>query len=211
MSERARNGIVLGLVGPVCAGKSEVSRLLRRHGAEIYEADAVVRKLYEQPDVKQAVRRLFGDDVFDETGAVNRTAVATRVFGDSGDAQLRRALTEQIIFPRTGQVMQQSIDSFRARAAPRDVLVLDAPTLIEAGRPDWCDRLLLVTAPLQRRLQWAAARGWPAGEVQRRDAAMLPEAEKRRLADYVIDNTGTLADLGAAVDRLWRQLQQAAP
>lgn len=207
---RSKRGIVLGLVGPVGAGKSEVSRLLQRHGAEIYEADAVVRRLYDQPDVKQAVRELFGDDVFDSSGAVNRTAIAAKIFGAFGDSELRRRLTEEVIFPRTGRVMRARIDEFRARAGPRDVLVLDAPTLVEAGRPEWCDWLVLITALAERRRQWAAARGWPDGEVDRRDASMLPEAEKRRLASFVIENAGTLADLAAAVARIWNELTGSA-
>jgi dephospho-CoA kinase len=149
---------------------------------------------------------MFGDEVFDETGAVNRAAVASKIFGAYGDPELRRSLTEQVIFPRTGPVMRAQIERFHARAAPQDVLVLDAPTLIEAGRPNWCDKILLVTAAPERRREWAEARGWAAGEVERRDAAMLPEVEKRRLADLVIENTGSLADLGASVDRIWKQL-----
>src|SRR5262249_28123129 len=138
LGTRSKHGIILGLVGPVCAGKSEVSRRLKDRGAEIYEADAVVRQLYERADVKQAVRETFGDDVFDASGQVNRGAIAAKIFGAYGDPELRRSLTEEILFPRTGQVLESKIADFRARAGPRDVLVLDAPTLFEAGRAGWC-------------------------------------------------------------------------
>ena len=206
-----KRGIVLGLVGPVCAGKSEVSRRLRELGAEVSEADAIVRQLYEQPDVKAAVRELFGAAVFEPDGSVNRSAIAGRVFDPAGDPDLRRRLTEEVIFPRTGSILRAAIDRFRAAAGSHDVLVLDAPTLIEAGRADWCDEILLVTAPLECRRAWAAARGWPPGELERRDAAMLAESEKRRRARHVIENTGSRADLRVAVDRVWKLLQGHLP
>jgi dephospho-CoA kinase len=202
-----QNGIVLGLIGPVCAGKSEVSRRLRRRGAAIYEADAVVRGLYERPDVQKEVGNLFGASVLHPDGRIDRRAIARRVFGPGGDAEVRRRLTEEIIFPRTGAVLRDAIDRFRAHARLGDVLVVDAPTLLEAGRADCCDRLLLVTAPPERRQEWAMARGWGRDEVAERDAAMIPEAEKRRRADYLIENTGTLDDLDGAADRLWADLR----
>src|SRR2546426_1251911 len=80
-----KRGVVLGLVGSVCAGKSTVGRLLEKRGAGTYQADAVVRALYDQTDVKQAVRVLFGDDVFDVHGAVDRSAIARRIFRPHGD------------------------------------------------------------------------------------------------------------------------------
>jgi dephospho-CoA kinase len=202
-----KRGLVIGLVGPVCAGKSEALRRLRELGAEVYEADAIVRKLYEQSDVKDAVRELFGAEVFEPDGSVNRSAIARRVFGPDGDSNLRRRLTDEVIFPRTGSILRTALDRFRAAAGPHDVLVLDAPTLIEAGRADWCDEILLVTAPTDRRCEWAAARGWPPDELERRDAAMLPESEKRRQAQHVIENSGSLAELRDAVDRVWQVLR----
>ena len=202
----SKRGIVLGLVGPVCAGKTAVARLLQQRGAVIYHADAVVRRLYDQPEVKQAVRELFGNEVFDANGAVNRAAIACRIFGPHGDPELRRSLTEKVIFPRTGQTLRVQIDRFRDQAGPRAVLVVDAPTLFEAGRADWCDRILLVTAPVAQRRQWAAERGWADGELEARDLAMIPEAVKRQRADCVIENAGSLGDLDAAVVQLWDQL-----
>ncbi|MBI3464867.1 MAG: dephospho-CoA kinase [Planctomycetes bacterium] len=199
---------MLGLVGPVCAGKSAVGRLLEQRGARTYPADAVVRALYDQTDVKQAVRALFGDDVFDAHGAVDRAAIARRIFRPHGDPELRRRLTQEVIFPRTGPALRAQIDSFREKAGPHGVLVVDAPTLFEAGRTDWCDRILLVTAPVARRRQWAAERGWTEDDLEARDAAMIPEAEKLRRADYVIENTGGLDDLETTVARLWDQLQR---
>ena len=199
-------GIVVGLVGPVCAGKSEVARLLRQRGAEILDADAIVRELYDSPEVQEEVRRLFGDEVFDAHGQVDRAAIASRIFGPNRDPRKRQELTERIIFPRTGRIVQAHLATFRARAGPADVLVLDAPTLIEAGRKGWCDKILFVTAPVERRNGWAVRRGWDPGEVERRDAAMIPEPRKRLEADLVIENSGDLGKLERSVQEVWDAL-----
>ncbi len=204
---RSKNGIVLGLVGPVCAGKSQVAAQLRALGAEIYEADAIVRGLYDHADVKQSVRELFGNGVIDAKGSINRKAIADRVFQSHEGPELLRKLTEGIIFPRTGVVIRARIEQFRASAGPRDVLVVDAPTLFEAGRADWCDQILFVSAPTERRQDWAASRGWSADDLTRRDAAMIPESEKRRRANHVIENIGSPADLNAAVERVWNSIR----
>jgi dephospho-CoA kinase len=206
MDDRVNHGTVLGLVGPVCTGKSAVSRRLRELGAEVYEADKVVHGLYAEPAVKDAVRALFGDTVFEPSGAISRSAIAAIIFAEGGE-DLKRRLTSEIIFPRTGEILQAELAAFRSRADRGSVFVVDAPTLFEAGRDSWCDQILLVTAPLERRQAWAAARGWPPGELARRDSTMLPEAVKRQRATYVIENTGSPADLVAAVDRLWDQVR----
>ncbi len=205
MDEPLNRGIVLGLVGPVCTGKSTVSRRLRELGAEVYEADRVVHAIYEEPAIKDAVRDLLGDAVFKPSGVVSRSAIADRIFAADG-ADLKRRLMHEIIFPRTGEILQARLAAFRSRAVGGSVFVVDAPTLFEAGRDAWCDQIVLVTAPLERRRAWAAERGWAAGELERRESALLPEAVKRQRATHVIDNTGSPADLVAAVDRVWDSL-----
>lgn len=204
--ERVAGGIVVGLVGSVCAGKSSVARRLREHGAMVYEADAIVRELYERPDVRAEVRSLLGDAVFEPSGAVNRAAIAERVFGPDGSAELRRRLTDEIIFPRTGAELNRRLAEFRAKASRGDVFLVDAPTLFEAGRDSLCDRIIWVTAPIERRREWAMSRGWATDELDRRQAALIPDETKRRHADYIIENSGSLEALNAATDRVWEQL-----
>lgn len=194
MSAQAR--FIVGLIGQICAGKSAVSEAFRRRGARVYDADLSVHAIYRMPEVIEEVRRLFGDGVLDAAGQVDRKAVARIVFSDA--AKLK-ALTETIIFPRTGKMMDREIDAFRRSAAP--ALVLDAPTLIEAGREKVCDVLIFVAAPKEKREQWARQRGWAAGELERRESRLLDEGEKRKRAAAVIENAGTLEDLDCDVGR----------
>jgi len=182
--------IVIGLVGQVCAGKSSVSEAFRKRGARIYSADKAVHEIYKRPDVIEQVKEMFGAAVIDSTGHVDRRALGKIVFAD--EAKLE-ALTSRIIFPRTSEGIRNEIDAFHKSESP--VLLLDAPTLFESGRESMCDRILFVSAPLERRRQWAQARGWPAGELEIRSSRMHDEANKRHKADAVIENNGTLEEL----------------
>ncbi len=196
-------GIVLGLVGQVCSGKSLVARMLEQLGAELFSADECVRQLYERPEVREELVALFGRSVLRSDGSVDRSAIADRVFADPG---LLRRLTSQIIFPRTGKAICARIERFRAGGDGPRLLVLDAPTLFESGRAELCDRILVVTAPDARRQAWSQQRGWPPGELQRRERALLPAETKLARAQFHIHNDMPLNELRRRVVSLWQQL-----
>jgi dephospho-CoA kinase len=196
---------VVGLVGQVCAGKSTVADAFRRRNIPVYDADAHVAELYTQPDVIEAVRKMFGAGVIDAKGTVDRKALAKVVFADA--AKLG-ALTRQIIFPRTGKAIAEAIEEFKASDAP--LLLLDAPTLFESGREGLCSRIVFVGAPLERRKAWAADRGWDSQELERRDARMMNEADKRKRADFIIENAGTPQDVDREVDQIVKKLNQGS-
>ncbi len=197
------SGTVVGLIGLPCSGKSTLRKYLEELGAVAVDADQIVRKLYEDEQVKREVAALLGTQVVRPDGTVDRTAIAERVFRDPS---LLKALTSQIIYPRTGKVLRARIAAFRSNSQPGDVLVLDAPTLLEAGRRDLVDKLIWVEAPEARRTEWAARRGWNREQLKQREAAMLPADQKRALADFVINNAGTLEELREQARRIWQHL-----
>ena len=197
---KIQNRPVIGLIGQVCAGKSTVADAFRRRGAVVYDADMAVRELYTRPETIEQVRKLFGNEVIDNTGQVNRRALAKIVFSDA--AKLEQ-LTTQIVYPRTGEAIKKQIEQFRNSKAP--ALLLDAPTLLESGRDSVCDRIVFVAAPKERREQWAKQRGWESGELQRRESKMIDERTKRSKADVVVDNSGSLDDVNRQVGELWEK------
>ena len=197
MAARRETKLVVGLIGQVCAGKTTVAEAFRQRGAVVYDADREVHELYARAEVVAQVRALCGEGVLDRHGAVDRQALARLVFADP--AQLK-ALTEQVVFPRVREAAAAAIRRFRGAEA--GVLVLDAPTLVEAGQAEVCNQLVFVAAPLARRQQWAAARGWEAGELARREGRLGDEKQKRRAASAVIANDGTPQDLQRRVDEL---------
>jgi dephospho-CoA kinase len=173
---------VVGLTGGIGSGKSEALEAFRRHGAVTLSSDAIVRGLYERPEVVAAVAERFGPEVLAADGTVDRAALAARVFGDDGE---RRAL-EGLLLPLIG------VEFARWRAAQLEagqrLLVHEAPTLFEAGVEDRYDAIVTVTAPVEVRAQRRP-------DAAQRMAAQLPEEEKARRSDFVYENTGSLDDL----------------
>lgn len=190
--------IIVGLVGQVCAGKSAVAEMFRKHHVQVYDADKAVHDLYKRPDVIAEVVKKFGPGILDTKGTIDRKALGKIVFSD---AKKLAQLTREIIFPRTGAQMQAVIDQFRKSRA--NMLVLDAPSLFEAGREYLCNYILHIAAPIERREEWAQKRGWPPGEVRRRESMMIPDSEKRKHADMLLANSGTLEELERRVGRLF--------
>ncbi len=190
---------VLGLVGQVCAGKGTVAEAFRRRGARVIDADRMVHELYGRTEVQAEVRRVFGSEVFDARGQVDRKKLAALVF----DRLERLGELTGILYPRVGAEVRAAKADFERSTDP--ALVLDAPTLFEAGRDRDCDRIVFVAAPMERREEWAARRGWPPGEIARRERRMMNEEEKRSRCHAVIENRGSLEDLDRQVEALWRE------
>jgi len=190
---------VLGLVGQVCAGKGTVAEAFRRRGARVIDADRMVHELYGRAEVQTDVRRAFGAEAFDAKGRVDRRKLAALVF----DRPERLGELTGILYPRVGAEVRVALAEFERSTDP--ALVLDAPTLFEAGRDRDCERIVFVAAPMERREEWAARRGWPPGEIARRERRMMNEEEKRSRCHAVIENRGSLEDLDRHVEALWRE------
>jgi len=197
---------VIGLVGQVCAGKSTVADAFKRRGALVYDADRLVAELYMDRGVVKQVQLMFGNDVVNIDGTVNKRALAQIAFTDP--AQLKR-LTQEIIYPRTGAALDAVLKNFRNSDVP--ALILDAPTLFEAGRSTVCDRVLFVGAPLERRKEWARKRGWDDNELERRERRLNDETAKRRKADAALENSGSVDDLDRQVDDVLKKWSAEAP
>lgn len=194
---------VIGLVGDACAGKSSAAKIFAKLGATVYDADAAVHKIYARPDVIEDVRKMFGDVL--TGGKIDRVKLAAIVFSD---LEKMKALTEQIVFPRTAQEMAEQKAAWLLKT-DSPVLLLDAPTLFEAGRGDDCDKILYLGAPRERRIEWAKARGWSEAELDCRDARLNAyfgtNAHKRERADAVVENDGSLADLEKKIVEVWNR------
>lgn len=190
---------VIGIVGQVCAGKGTVAELLVRRGARVLDADRLVHALYERDDVQEDVRRIFGADVFDAAGRVDRHRLAAVVFGQPG----RLSELTGLLYPRVAVEFRAALAT--AQRSTDAALVLDAPTLFEAGLDGDCDWIVFVAAPRARREAWAAKRNWPPGEIARREHWLKDEHEKRARCHAIIDNGGSLEDLDRRVGELWHR------
>ncbi len=192
---------VIGLTGPVAAGKSTAARLLAAAECHVIDVDALGHLALGHPEVVAAVRRLFGDAVVGPDGRLEHAAVAARVFED--DEALREL--EAIVHPRVREDLADALSHALARR-PRAV-VIDAALLFEGGLDDLCDETVCVDAPATlRRTRARTGRGWSDDEVERREAQQLAADEKRSRASRVLENDGDLAALQRAVQDVLREI-----
>lgn len=190
----------MGLSGGIGSGKSTAARLLEERGAVVIDLDVVAREVIEpgRPGFDAVVTR-FGQEVLGPDGRLDRPALARVVFGEPA----ARADLDAIVHPLVAEETRR-----RIAEAPADaVVVVDVPLLVEAAARGY-DVVVIVEAPEDTRLHRLARRGLSAEDARRRMAAQASDAERRAVADVVLDNSGSRADLEAQVGALWSELQR---
>lgn len=191
----------VGLTGGLASGKSTVGGWLAEAGCEVVDSDRIVADLYRPggPGAR-AVEVLFGAEVLDESGAVDRARLAGRVFSDG----IARRRLEQAIHPL---VHDQFV---RIASAADGIAVLEVPLLVESGMADAFDVVVTVEAPPEERVARAVERGLSAEEARARIAAQVSAEMRRQAADIVIENDGDLDELRAEVETLAARLEEMA-
>jgi dephospho-CoA kinase len=199
----------IGILGGVASGKSQVARLLAELGAGVLDADRGGHEvLANDPDIRQLLVDRWGSTILSADGSINRAAVAARVFaaGDSSpsaDASAEREFLESVLHPRIRALLAEKTADFAREGRP--AVVLDAPLLLEAGWGPLCDLLVLVDAPTELRLARAHQRGWSDEEFFRRESAQMSVDDKRKQAQVVVTNDGSLDSLREAVRDIWQR------
>jgi dephospho-CoA kinase len=192
----------LGLTGGIACGKSTVSAMLVRRGAKLVDADQVAREvvLPGEPALADIVRE-FGQAVLNEDGSLNRSALGSVVFGN----RERLEKLESILHPAIRARMWDMINKY-ADEKPDALIVADIPLLYETGQASLYDAVMVVYVPRQVQLERLMARNsLTAEEAAKRISLQMDIEEKRRLADFVIDNSGTLEDTERQVERFWQE------
>jgi dephospho-CoA kinase len=205
MTPARRRAPVVGLVGGIGSGKSQVAAALAKRGGRVVAGDPLGHAALRQPDIRDRVVARWGPGVLDAAGQVDRRKLGAVVFADPAE---RQAL-EAIVQPWIGRRLREEI-----RAAQRDpavaFVVLDAAVMLEAGWESACDLLVYVHAPRATRLQRVAGqRGWSAAEAAARERAQWPLTVKAARADVALDNSGPPADLEPQLDALLARLRLA--
>jgi dephospho-CoA kinase len=191
--------LTVGLTGGIGSGKSAVSRLLAGHGAVVVDADVLAREVVAPGTLGlAAVAREFGDHLLREDGSLDREALGKIVFTDQEARRRLEGITHPLIRDETGRRFSQ--------APPDSVVVHDVPLLVEAGLAPRYELVLVVEAPRELRLRRLADRGLPRDQAEARMANQASDADRRAVADVLVDNSGTLDDLSNRVDQVWADL-----
>ncbi|WP_350281730.1 dephospho-CoA kinase [Kribbella sp. HUAS MG21] len=187
----------VGLTGGIGSGKSAVSARLAERGAVVIDSDVLAREVVAKgTDGLAEVVAAFGSGVLTAAGELDRPAVGKIVFGD--DAARRKL--EAIIHPRVRARAAEIEDQADADA----IVVHDIPLLVETGQADRFDVVLVVDVPVEVQLRrLTTQRGMDAAEAEQRIASQASREDRLAVADVVVDNSGSLADLDRRVDEVW--------
>ena len=192
----------VGLTGGIGAGKSEVSARLAAQGAVVIDADAIAREVVEPGTEGLAeVVEAFGPEVLLPDGTLDRPRLGEIVFADP---ELRGKLNE-IIHPRVGARMAE----LEREAGPASIVVHDVPLIAESGRADAYDLVVVVDVPPRVQMdRLVRRRGMTREQAEARMAAQASREQRLAIADIVIDNSGSLAELDRQVGDLWSELRR---
>ncbi len=195
--------LVIGVVGGICSGKSTVARMFGQLGAVVLDADAAAGDVLARKEIRDAIRVRWGEGVFDDDGTLNRAAVSRIIFGDDSHSARERAFLEGLVHPQVRETFEAAISECRLRGVP--AVVLDVPLLVEAGWHTACDVIVYISSAPGDRQRRAAERGWPPGELARREATQWAVAQKQSCTDAEIDNARPLREVAVQVQQLWQQ------
>ena len=194
------------LTGGIGSGKSSVSALLAGHGACTLDLDEVGHDVLADEDVRERLVGRFGQGILADDGSIDRPALAKRAFATAADTADLNAITHPAILERAWGILEQ----MRQRGC--EVAIVEASAyegpggafdpLVEAA-----DGVIVVTAPVQVRIDRAAERGAKREDVAMRIERQPSDAQRQAWGTCFIDNSGTLAQLDGRVDELWAQME----
>ena len=194
---------LIGLTGGIASGKSTVAAILKRLGAAIVDADALAREVVEPgQDAWKNIVDAFGAEVLQADQTLDRQRLRATIFNNPA----ARKTLEAIIHPRVRSLAEERIRQHAA--AGYEIVVYEVPLLFEGNLHEWLRPVILVAcdaAIQKRRLQQRD--GLDVEAAQKHIDAQMSLAEKRRLADYVVENDGSLEDLERQVQEVLDQIK----
>jgi len=200
----------VGLTGGVACGKSVVAKMFSDLGGRIIYADKIAHDLYQpgQPVYEELIKR-FGHEIVKPDGEIDRARLAALAFDNGRVEELNK-----IVHPAVVRRQEQLMYEISVRE-PNAVVMVEAALIFEAGVKNRFAKMVVVTCrPDQKITRYAGRAGLDetaaSAEVQRRSRAQLPDEEKMRRADYVIDNSGSLERTRRQVERVYAELKVLA-
>jgi dephospho-CoA kinase len=194
----------VGLTGGLASGKSFVGGTLHSLGCHLIKADELGHEvLMPGGEAYNAAIAAFGREILDEDGAINRRRLATRVFTDSGLLARLNAIVHPAVFRR-----EDALTAEIQAAEPGAIVVVEAAILVETGTYKRYDRLIVAVCTREQEIARAMKRdGVTREEAEARLARQLPLEEKVRLADYVVDTSGSKENTVVQVREVYRSLR----
>ena len=201
----------VALTGGIACGKTTVARMFERRGARIAFADELAKEMLRPGNAAyDEVVRVFGRDILQPSGEIDRAALAAKAFATPPRIEeLNRILHPAVVAHQNAWMADVG------RADPHAVAIVEAALIFEAGAAPHFDKIVVVTCrPEQKPERFAARHAMPIeaarNEVERRSRSQIPDAEKVSRADFVIDNSASVTETERQVEQVWQQLKALA-
>lgn len=209
----------VGLTGGMACGKSTVAEMFARRGAHVAFADKIAHELMQPGQaVYEQIVAVFGREILSSDGSIDRARLAQAAFGvapgSSPAGPSRVAELNTIVHPAVIRRQEEWMDEV-GRSDPNAVAIVEAALIFEAGVGGRFDKVVVVACDAEKKVERFALRARlgldeARREVERRSAAQLPDEEKARRADYVIENSGLLQETEQQVERVFAELKREA-
>ena len=181
---------IIGILGGVGSGKSAVAAEFSELGCGVVDDDKIAHELLDQPEVREQVVALLGNEVLGSQGRINRGKVADIVFGDSEKLEKLTKILHPLVLERTEELIEQYNQDNRIKA-----IVLDMPLLVEVGWEKRCDKLIFVDCDEKIRENRAKNKGFEKNHIKNRENFQISLDKKKRIADNTIDNNSDFSAL----------------
>jgi len=193
---------VIGLTGPIGAGKTLVGSMLRELGCAVINADDLAKEILSEPRGVEFVRNQLGATCVRTDGTLDRKAIAEMIFSRPE----KKKQIEDHIYPVLHERQNRLMAAYQADPAVK-AIVIESPLLIETGLKSLCDRVILVVAEVRlRRKRVAAYRRWSPDELVRREKFFLPIHLKQSIADDILVNNSTIDACRQQVKKAFSQM-----
>ncbi len=198
--------LIVGLTGGVASGKTAVSRVLREEGAYIIDADQIARELVQpRKPAWNEIIRAFGKEILQEDGSIHRKKLADKIFTDPE----QRKVLNRILHPRIKEEIDRRAKEI-VQKDPKAIVVIDAPLLVELGMHHKVDRLIVVTSTQMQQMERLKKRdGRSREEALKLFSSQMLVEEKRKLADFVIQNEGSLEKMKKRAKEVFKELKRS--
>ncbi|MGI6632790.1 MAG: dephospho-CoA kinase [Bacillota bacterium] len=200
---------VIGLTGGIASGKSTVSSMLSELGAVIIDADRLTREVQSPSSgALEEIRTAFGDEVILPDGSLDRRKLAEVVFRDRDALELLGSIIHPRVIARTEELLREMQSAALEEGRVR-IVVVDAPLLLEAGVDRITDEVWVVALCRDEQVRRLMKReGYTRDEALSRIDSQMPLEEKKKRADHIIDNSGSVQETKEQVFTLWQSLER---
>lgn len=190
--------MLIGLTGSLGSGKSTVLKIFEQLGARTISADAVVHDLLEDEEIKKELKAMFGQEIFDNDGQIDRKKLAQLVFSDQEARKRLEELLHPLVYERVNDFYQEQ---------PQGITVAEIPLLFETGSQSRFHKVITVYTTPEISVKRLKARGMTPDEIEARLKSQLPIETKLEKADFIIDNSRGLDATKKQVQEIMAQLR----